>query len=527
MASKEPLTTSELRSRRYHKNRLDCEKLGLQVVPLNEKSLERRVKMNLGQLKNHLHPKMNCIDNFCVKEDMLKPLDLIDNEKRDCWYVEEKSTLYEMCGILKGKKTIAFDTELDVEFSYYPLTTLIQISCDTHDFIVDTIPLFDEIKYEIGLIFSDENILKIVFSTNDLLSLQRDFDIFCCCTIDFQNVLVQKHKQTDISFEKAVQWYVNANYEKSEKNQMFLFRLRPLPKHILEYAKNDSKYLLFAWEKFKSLYKDWLINEKDGFHPSHCRYWMLRVYEFKRKTVMKCWNKVVKSLTPDQTKQFTTEKYWFTFVKIYNWRENTAKLRNTRTYRVISRGDLIMFCIVKPKNVKMLTAIWSRANDFDDDAKESLVFTINDERMIYVTDDDSDDDWSKQTHIYEVKNDSASTTTCESKETEEAVSTAANDSGYMEVDQVENIVTDDKGCNIDKVAEVCKDNPYDNVFNDKLVTNDDLLNNFDKMRKSKMPKIVLNRLRRRRKKLRHPLINEDRTRRGLPTLDFQRKRLRK
>ncbi len=157
-----------------------------------------------------------------------------------------------MASILREKKTISFDTELDNEYSYYPLTALIQISCDTHDFIVDTIPLFDQIKFELGPIFSNEKILKVVFSPNDLLTLQRDFDFFCCSTLDVQNVVMQIEKQKSvdsISFEKIVQWYVDASYEKNEKDQMFLFRLRPLPKHILDYARNDSKLLLSAWEK--------------------------------------------------------------------------------------------------------------------------------------------------------------------------------------------------------------------------------------------------------------------------------------
>ncbi len=529
------ISSGILRKRKYHENRLRCEKLGLRIEPLSNKVLENRVLRNTNQLKNHLHPKGDIANSFVLTEEMLLPLEILDSS-RDFWYVEDAECLTEMCGILKDKKTIAFDTELDVEFSYHPLTALIQISCDTHDFVIDTIPIFDQIKWELGRILSNEKILKVVFSPNDLLSLQRDFDIFCCSVIDFQNVILQLTKRENVSFEQVVQWYHDANYQKDENEQLFLFRLRPLPKNILEYAKNDSKFLLFCWEKLKSIHKEFLLKQ---FNFSHCRYWMLRIWDFKPKTATKCWNKLVKSLNIHQKKLFTKEKYWFTFCKLYNWRENTAKLRNTRPNRVLSRWDMIMFCVVKPKNINMLNSIWSKYKENSIATRESLVYVINDERKTVVMNDDLDsdsDDMSKA--IYNHKEDDSACTATESMDIEEVtVCETVNDSGYMENDEIENVNNDDTesvktdiveiNLPIEKVQEKPVDNPFDKICNDKLISNTDVLNNFELILKSKMPKYIVNRLRRRRKRLRHPLINADRARRGEAAIDFHRKRTRK
>ncbi len=252
---------------------------------------------------------------------------------------------------------------------------------------------------------------------------------------------------------------------------------------------------------------------------------MLRVFDVKRKSPTKCWNKLVKGLTEAQRKLFSKEKYWFTFCKIFNWRENTAKLRNTRPYRVLSRLDMIMMCVVKPKNVNMLSSIWSKAKENDICVKESLVHTINDERMYHVTLSDDEDVVVVPKSIEANKEDDkvASTAICESREVEmpSTACNAGNDSGYLEVEE-------EKGISIEKLQENSTVNPYDKIYDVKLVSDEDLVNNFSVMLKSKMPKPILNKLRRRRQNIRHRLINQDRARRGVAAIKFkERKRLRK
>ncbi len=77
---REVIKSGELKQRKYHQNRLQCEDLGLRVVPLNENSFERRVKLNLDQIRNHLHPKGDIAYCFVLTEEMLKPIDIVDIE---------------------------------------------------------------------------------------------------------------------------------------------------------------------------------------------------------------------------------------------------------------------------------------------------------------------------------------------------------------------------------------------------------------------------------------------------------------
>lgn len=511
------LSATQKKKKAYVAARLRCEKLGLPPALLDEISFNKRVQLNLmDNFANHLNPYGDQASSFKLTDVMLQKLDLAES-RDDFWYIDTEDALEEMCSIILEKSTIAFDLETDTEYSYHMITSLIQISCDTCDFVIDAIKLYSKIKFYLAPIFSSSNILKLVFGTSDLLALQRDFDMFTCSVIDVQKLHLQLTTEKKVSFQEIVKNYLGIEIDK--ENQLFFFRLRELPRDVLEYAVRDSRYLLFVWEKIKELHLDYLKNSLDY---SHHRYFSLRVYIFPPKsTVDESWTASLQTLKDPQKVLFTRDKYFETFERLWKWRDNTAKLRDLRPKRVISDYDMAYLCVVKPKEIKMLDFIWRNGVDNDEDCKESICAIF---RSSLVT---SEESWENERYI---DNKIVIIDTANTAETEDSQIEAENI--VIVIDNTENCEKMD--CDKDKTENVSNEktqvtcdvsklrtNPYDNVICVKEVSDFDLLYHFELLRQSRMPRRVLNQLRRKRQRMRHEIINTERTSLGLEVIPFK------
>lgn len=144
---------------------------------------------------------------------------------------------------LENESIIAIDCEFANGQFFHIITALIQISTKTHDFVVDSLVLYNYIHETFYEIFMNPNILKVVFGNADVLALQRHFSLNMFPIFDLQFAVKNQESCVTIpSMVEVVKEYLNFKLDKSFRN--FNFQWRPLLQNAINYARHDSKYLL-------------------------------------------------------------------------------------------------------------------------------------------------------------------------------------------------------------------------------------------------------------------------------------------
>ncbi|ODM94246.1 Exosome component 10 [Orchesella cincta] len=367
-----PPSNKKKKDARYFKTRFEVKKLNLDVAQLDPDSLEKRIELNhLDEYPATNHPAEDAVSAFKITEEHLKPVEMA--KEREFWYVEDQSKLEDMRKIITSKTVIGVDVEVDSEYSYVPIITLIQISCDTHDFVIDATKLFPFITESLQSVFLDNKIVKLVFGQNDIREFKRDFSLYFVGVIDVQLahqwISGGKH-QTGL--EKFVKIYLDKEIDKT--NQDFHFKLRPLPDYILEYAKDDSKLLLECWEVMKERHRDYLLNQ---YSYKLINDIILKQFCFpKPKPVEKEFEKAVNQLAKAKRALFSKDRYFNVFNRISDWRKSSARKRDLPPDKVLSQEQVVRLCVVQPKSVHMLESVISELKNWKPEWKESLVKAI-------------------------------------------------------------------------------------------------------------------------------------------------------
>lgn len=122
---------------------------------------------------------------------------------------------------------------------------ILQISTRSCDYVVDTLALHDDMHL-LRAPFSNPRITKVFHgSDNDIVWLQRDFHIYPVNLFDTYRAAIALEKpQKSLAF--LLQCYCGVGIDK--RFQKSDWRLRPLPKELLEYARTDAHYLVYIAE---------------------------------------------------------------------------------------------------------------------------------------------------------------------------------------------------------------------------------------------------------------------------------------
>src|SRR6185369_1774462 len=111
-----------------------------------------------------------------------------------------KTSLETMCKELSTHHTIAVDCEYAPHYdSLIPFISLIQMSTKRHTYLIDPLLVWDCLHEYLQPIFADPTIMKVFFcGVNDILGLQRDFQIFCVGVVDAQELAMKIPPYKDI-----------------------------------------------------------------------------------------------------------------------------------------------------------------------------------------------------------------------------------------------------------------------------------------------------------------------------------------
>lgn len=155
---------------------------------------------------------------------------------------------------LKQAKEIAIDLEHNDKNSYVGLVCLMQISTRNKDWIVDTLKPWRENLQVLNEVFADPTIVKVLHgSASDIIWLQRDLGLYIVGLFD------TFHAACALQFPgKGLKYLLQrfANFEAQKQYQLSDWRVRPLPKELLDYARSDTHYLLYIFDCLKVMLKE-------------------------------------------------------------------------------------------------------------------------------------------------------------------------------------------------------------------------------------------------------------------------------
>ncbi len=154
--------------------------------------------------------------------------------------ITTQSAFEEMFAQLRAQPRIAIDTEADSLYSYYEKVCLIQFSIPEHDFILDTLS-FKNIE-PLGELFADPY-LEIVFHAceYDVLSLKRDYGFTFAHIFDTMvaaRILGWKQVGLGSILEQQFGVKLDKRFQRADWGK------RPLAPELIEYARDDTHYLL-------------------------------------------------------------------------------------------------------------------------------------------------------------------------------------------------------------------------------------------------------------------------------------------
>jgi ribonuclease D len=141
---------------------------------------------------------------------------------------------------LRREPQIAIDTEADSLYSYYEKVCLMQFSIPDQDYILDTLS-FRDIE-PLGEIFADMQIEKVFHACEyDILSLKRDFNFTfenIYDTMVAARILGWKHVGLGNILEERFGVKLDKRFQRADWGK------RPLAPELIEYARDDTHYLL-------------------------------------------------------------------------------------------------------------------------------------------------------------------------------------------------------------------------------------------------------------------------------------------
>lgn len=178
------------------------------------------------------------------------PYEMIGIDKASYFWVDTEEMLVQMMKSLKATevRVIAVDLEHHSYRSYMGLTCLMQISTAHEDFLVDTLALRGKLQ-TLNDVFCDPEKVKVLHGSDmDILWLQRDLGLYIVNLFDTGRAarLLQYPR---LSLAYMLKRHCNIDADK--QYQLADWRIRPLDTNMVKYAREDTRYLLFIYDRLK------------------------------------------------------------------------------------------------------------------------------------------------------------------------------------------------------------------------------------------------------------------------------------
>ncbi|XP_004482602.2 exosome complex component 10 isoform X2 [Dasypus novemcinctus] len=283
------------------------------------------------------HPYQYELDHFTPPDSVLqKPQPQLYRpvEETPCHFVSSLDELVELNEKLLNCKEFAVDLEHHSYRSFLGLTCLMQISTRTEDFIVDTLELRGDM-YILNESLTDPAVVKVFHGADsDIEWLQKDFGLYVVNMFDTHQAArllnLGRH-----SLDHLLKVYCSV--ESNKQYQLADWRIRPLPEEMLNYARDDTHYLLYIYDKMRL--ELW---ERGNNQPVQ-----LQVVWQRSRDI--CLKKFIKPLFTDESylelyrkqKKHLNTQQLTAFQLLFAWRDKTAR-REDESYGYVLPNHMML-----------------------------------------------------------------------------------------------------------------------------------------------------------------------------------------
>lgn len=266
-----------------------------------------------------------------------------------CKWVDTKNGLSKLCSDLEGESILAVDLENHSYRSYQGFVCLMQVSTYKMDYIIDTLALRSHM-YLLNGVFTNPKIVKVFHgSDSDILWLQRDFGLYVVSLFDTgQAARVLGYPSAGLAYALYRHCNINAN----KAFQLADWRLRPLPEDMLQYARQDTHFLLYIFGNMKNE----LLSQTHEGDPFA---YMQKVLRKSTGIALSTYEKEI--ITPTSFKSMIkTRKLSLSKVqtqvlqKVFDWRDTTAREQDESPQYVLPQRMLIRIAMELPRSTAEL-----------------------------------------------------------------------------------------------------------------------------------------------------------------------------
>ncbi|XP_053213609.1 exosome component 10-like [Panonychus citri] len=326
------------------------------VPPLKEKPHSTRplaifMEKDEDGEEHSCHPYETELENWQPTSSMLEkvtPQLPSDLKEENFHFINDLDSLQSLIETLKDVKEFAIDLEAHSYRSFQGFTCLIQISTRTDDYIIDSLLLRNELAI-LNEVFTNPKILKVLHGADsDIPWLQRDFSVYIVGMFDTG----QAAKTLNLAHHSLA--YLLKHYchlDVNKKYQLADWRIRPLPQDMLNYAREDTHYLLYVYDIMK---KELL--EKD---PS--RKLLKQVFQSSRDVCLKRYEKPLfkpegfNAILKRSTASLNPRQL-FALKEIYAWRDKLARVEDESSGYILPNHMMLQISDVLPREQQGILA---------------------------------------------------------------------------------------------------------------------------------------------------------------------------
>ncbi|KAH8418079.1 hypothetical protein KR222_011461, partial [Zaprionus bogoriensis] len=264
-------------------------------------------------------------------------------------YVDSVEKLQKALDELRQASQIAIDVEHHSYRTFMGITCLVQMSTRTKDYIFDTLILREDMHI-LNLVLTDPKVLKILHGGDlDIEWLQRDLSLYIVNMFDTHRA-AKALNMARLSLAFLLKHYLDLDVDKSL--QLADWRMRPLPQQLIDYARQDTHYLIYVYER---LTNDLL--QADQGQPQALR----MVYQLSTEVCKKRYTKP--HIGPDshldlvrKTKRSFDNRQLYALSGIFAWRDATARQEDESYGYVLPNHMMLQIAESLPREMQGILA---------------------------------------------------------------------------------------------------------------------------------------------------------------------------
>jgi len=284
--------------------------------------------------------------------------------------INTKTDLEKITSDLKKEKSIAVDVEADSMYHFKEKVCLIQLATKKKHVVID--PLQIQNLSSLNILFSNSNIKKIFHGADfDVRSLYRDFNIKIKNLFDTQIAcmfLGIRETSLDAVLKKRFKISLNKKYRKKDWSK------RPLPEDMIEYAVNDTIYLI---KLAKILEKELKKIDRISWVYEECK-----ILSKVRPTLLNSAPLFMKFKGAGKLNR----KSLAVLEALLQFRLSTAEKKDKPLFKIIGNNSLMKIVKEKPVNKRQLEKIKALSQKQIEMYGNAIVRAVNNSLMLPVAD---------------------------------------------------------------------------------------------------------------------------------------------